>query len=139
MRPDRLPESSRPRISRRTRSILSLGRPRKTLGPRVITIRILWEVVGPEGLEPSTRGLLGTGTPNYRVGELKKRNSFSDGASEFRPKPSLCRTRWHVILNRLRVSRRSGRVSGNRNPNHRRTEIPISILRICNVRDVICW
>ena len=29
----------------------------QSFGPGVITIRVLWEVVGPEGLEPGIKGL----------------------------------------------------------------------------------
>jgi hypothetical protein len=58
------------------------------------------------------------------VTKLKNPKRFSGGPSNCRPKPSLSRTRSWAIPNGMPVSRRSGRVYGNRTPNHHRAEIP---------------
>ena len=79
------------------------------------------KLVGLEGLEPSTKGFTIPRAPTFYFRKIKNPKGFSFCPSDCRPKPSLCRTRLREIPNGLRVSRRRGKISGNRTPNHHRT------------------
>ena len=57
-------------------SILFPNAPLQSFGSGVITIRVLWEVVDPEGLEPSTKGFTLPRTRCHCVGKPKNPNTF---------------------------------------------------------------
>jgi len=58
-----------------------------------ITPWFLWEVVGPPGLEPGTRGWWGPLTRYYRVGKSRNVDGSFAASTEPRTRPTPCRTR----------------------------------------------